>query len=54
MAEIIVLTQEAAQILRPLIMNEINTKIDARPGSKNADDLEMLHRIYADVVKKVV
>jgi len=54
MAELIVLTQEAAKILRPLIQREIDVKVDSPEGSQNAKDLEVLFRIYADVVKKVV
>lgn len=50
MADIIVLTKDAKTVLSEICFREISARTDARENSAAAKQLEILHRIYNDVV----
>lgn len=54
MAQIIVLTAEAKTVLQRLIFHRINELGDAGPTSINGQELDVLHKIYSDVVNRNV
>lgn len=51
MAQIIILTNAAKTILQPMVFNRIN-ELEGfmTPGSVGEEELDTLHKIYADIV----